>query len=427
MNLFTPAITLCDPELIKDVLVKNFDHFTDHQSFIDENTDPIFGRNIVSLKGERWREMRNTLSPSFTASKMKFMFNLVSKCAQTFVDYFKNHSDEAELFEGKEIFTKFTNDVIASVAFGINVDSLENKNNDFYTKGRDATNFSVFRIIKMFLFLFFPRLMKLMGQKLLPRETDNFFRTVINDTLRVREERKIIRPDMIHLLMEARDKENGIELSIDDIIAQAFLFFFAGFETSSTFMCFLAYELAINEEIQEKLRHEIDTLSEDEISYDSINKMIYLDMVISEALRKWPPAVITDRICVKKYSLPEATENHLEFTLEPKTQIIIPIYALQNDPKYFPEPEKFCPERFSEKNKEMINPYTYLPFGVGPRKCIGNRFALMEIKILFVYILKNFVIEKSEKTKEPIEFDNKFAMAIKGGCWIKLRERVSFY
>ncbi|XP_051166262.1 cytochrome P450 9e2-like [Leptopilina boulardi] len=428
LNFFTPTITIRDPEIIKDVLVKNFDHFTDHQSFVDEKTDPVFGKNLISLKGERWREIRNTLSPSFTAVKMKFMFDLVSMCAKSFIEYFNNHPEEAECFEGKDIFTKYTNDVIASVAFGISVNSLENKNNEFYTKGKDATSFNFFRIIKMFLFIFFPKLMKLMRQKVLPNKTDNFFRTVIKDTLRIREEKKIIRPDMIHLLMEARDKENGIDLSIDDIIAQAFLFFFAGFETSSTFMCFLAHELAVNEQIQEKLRNEIDNLTADnEISYDIVNKMTYLDMVISETLRKYPPAAATDRICVKSFSLPQATPDTNKYTIEPNSQIFIPIYALQNDPKYFPEPEKFDPERFSDENKDKINPYTYLPFGLGPRKCIGNRFALMEIKILFVYILKNFVLEKTEKTKDPIEFDNKFAMSIKGGCWIKLREKVSFY
>lgn len=427
MNLFTPAIMIRDPELIKEVMVKKFHHFPDHQSFVDDKTDPVFGKNIVSLKGERWREMRNTLSPSFTALKMKFMFDLVSKCAKKFVNYFNNHPEEMESFEGKDIFTKYTNDVIASVAFGISVNSLENKNNEFYKRGKDATNVNFFRILKMFLFLFFPRLMRLMGQKILPRGTDNFFRKVIQDTLRIREEKKIIRPDMIHLLMEARDKDNGIELSIDDIIAQGFIFFFAGFETSSTFMCFLAHQLAVNEQVQEKLRHEIDSLTEDEISYEIINKMTYLDMVISETLRKYPPAAVTDRICAEKFLLPKATPESSEYTIEANTQIFIPIYALQNDPSYFPEPEKFDPERFSDENKEKINPYTYLPFGLGPRKCIGNRFALMEIKILFVYILKNFVIEKTEKTKDPLEFDNKFAMSIKGGCWIKFRRRVSFY
>lgn len=81
MDFFKPVVIIRDPELIKDIAVKHFENFSDHQSFIDEKIDPIFGKNVLSLKGDRWREMRSTLSPSFTSNKMKFMFELVSKCS----------------------------------------------------------------------------------------------------------------------------------------------------------------------------------------------------------------------------------------------------------------------------------------------------------------------------------------------------------
>lgn len=233
---------------------------------------------------------------------------------------------------------------------------------------------------------------------------------------------------MIHLFMEARDKDNGAQLSIDDIIAQAFIFFLAGFDTASTLMCFVAHELAINPEIQEKLWEEVDSVTKNgdsDISYETVSKMKYMDTVINETLRKYPPAPVTDRLCVKSYTLPKPTPESREYIAEPDTAIWIPIYGLHHDPKFFPDPDKFDPERFNDENQDKINPYVYLPFGVGPRKCIANRFALMETKILLVNILQNFVLERSEKTIDPIQFEKILTLLLKVVLGLSFQEGIS--
>ncbi|XP_043480613.1 cytochrome P450 9e2-like [Leptopilina heterotoma] len=428
MQFHTPVIILRDPNLIRDVCIKDFDNFPDHESLIPPNADPLLGKNLFFLQGDRWKEMRHTLSPSFTGSKMKFMFDLVSKCSQNFVKYFLENSDETNVIEMKDTFTRYTNDVIATSAFGITVNSLQDRNNEFYLKGKDATNFNNFvRIFKMMLIRYFSTITKLIGETLVSRTTINFFRTIIRETVKVRKEKKIIRPDMIHLLMEASNNEEGVKISVDDIVAQAFIFYLAGFATSATVMGFVAHELAVNPEIQDKLREEVDHFTKEEngeISYDTLSKMKYLDMVISETLRKYPPNAMMDRLCVKKYTLPKATPDSKEYTIEPNSMIWLPIYALHHDEKYFPDPEKFDPERFNDENKDKINPYAYIPFGVGPRKCIGNRFALMEIKILFVHLLQNFILQRDERTKHPINFENGFVVGADGEFWIKLKKRV---
>lgn len=102
----------------------------------------------------------------------------------------------------------------------------------------------------------------------------------------------------------------------------------------------------------------------------------------------------------------------------------LPCFAIQNDPKYFPNPEKFDPERFSDENKDKIQPFTYFPFGVGPRNCIGSRFALMECKAVFFYILSSFHIEVSEKTQTTIKLrKNNFNMMTENGFWFNLTPR----
>lgn len=134
-----------------------------------------------------------------------------------------------------------------------------------------------------------------------------FFVNLVADTIRIREEKDITRPDMLQLLMDSRSKrEPGRELSILNI---AFIFFIAGFETSSTLMSFAAHEIAVNPDIQEKLQNEIDKIVKDtnaQPSYETINEMKYLNAVINETLRKYPVQSITDRLCVKDFELSAA-------------------------------------------------------------------------------------------------------------------------
>ncbi|XP_011869169.1 PREDICTED: cytochrome P450 9e2-like [Vollenhovia emeryi] len=430
-NFGTPTILIRDSEMLKDILVKDFEHFPDHLSFIDENIEPLFGKNIFSLRGDRWREMRNTLSPSFTASKMKFMFELISKCSHDFVNYLVDHPELCHEIETKEAFRRYTNDVIATAAFGISVNSMKDKDNEFYTRGTEATTFpsGLLRTIEIMILRAYPRFSRLIGLSLFPPATNAFFRKVVGETIRAREEQGIIRPDMIHLLMQARAKDSASvsKMTLDDIVSQAFIFFFAGFDTSSTLMCFIAHELAVNREIQDRLREEIlQHLAEGngELSYEALLKMSYMDMVVSEALRKYSPVIFTDRLCSKKYELPPSQPGCKSVIVEPGNTLMIPVYALHRDPKYFPNPDKFDPERFSEKNKDNILPYTYLPFGHGPRKCIGNRFALMETKIVIAHLLQKFTLKTVGKTLEPIEYcKNEFNLRPVGGFWIGMEKR----
>ncbi|XP_012231001.1 cytochrome P450 9e2-like [Linepithema humile] len=424
-----PGILLRDPEIIKDIMVKDFEHFPDHRSFVDEEVEPLFAKNIFALRGDRWKEMRNTLSPSFTASKMKFMFELISKCSSDFVDYLVEHPEICLAIEAKQAFRRYTNDVIATAAFGINVNSMKDQNNEFYTRGVEATTFSggILVMFKIMFLRLFPRLSSLIGLSFFPSATSKFFKKIVGETIEAREKHGIIRPDMIHLLMQALDKENSHKMTLDDIVSQAFIFFFAGFDTSATLMCFVAHELAVNRDIQDRLREEVEQhLSEedDTISYESLSKMVYMDMVVSEVLRKYPPVPSVDRLCFKDYELPPSQPGYKSITVKSDDVVFIPVYGLQHDPKYFPNPQKFDPERFSNENKDNIFPCTYLPFGHGPRKCIGNRFALMETKLLIAHLLRKFVLKTTEKTVEPVVFDKKeFALKPVGGFWISLEKR----
>lgn len=404
-----------DPEAFKIIAIKGFDHFEDRRGFFNEEVEDLWGKSLFSLKGEKWRHMRATLSPAFTGSKMRQMFDLITECSEGIVKHFMKRVENGEKIdvEMKDVFSRYTNDVIATCAFGIKINSFDDPENSFYTNGKKLMDFgSVKNGIRFFIGFALPKVARMFDIRFFDKIISNIFKSIILDTMDVRQKNNIYRPDMINMLMQVRDgtlqdqiddktkeTEDGFatveessvgkatvnrKWSENEIVAQCLLFFLAGFDTSSSVLMFAAHALVANPDVQQKLYEEIEETNQrldgKRITYDVIQKMNYLDQVISETLRMWPVAVQIDRMCVKDYVY---DDGKLNFKIEKGSVIAFSMYGLQHDPKYFPSPEMFDPERFSDENKANIVPGTYLPFGLGPRNCIGKcrDFLFMQKKL----------------------------------------------
>ncbi|EDV92623.1 probable cytochrome P450 9f2 [Drosophila grimshawi] len=437
-----PLLMIRDPELIKQITIKDFDHFINHRNIFGTDVtdnphdmDNLFGSSLFSMRDARWKDMRSTLSPVFTGSKMRQMFQLMDIVAKEAVECLNPNqmpSDGLEL-DMKDYCTRFTNDVIASTAFGMQVNSFKNRDNTFYLMGKKLTKFTGLMNIKFLLFINASWLFKFFKLSLFDKKSTNYFVRLVLDAMKYRVENNIVRPDMINMLMEASgmvqsDKEKSgpvRDWSDRDIVAQCFVFFFAGFETSAVLMGFTAIELMANEDVQERLYEEVMQVDSDleggQLTYEAIMGMKYMDQVVSEVLRKWPAAIAIDRECNKDITYVLDGKN---VEIKRGEAVWLPVCALHRDPKYFENPEKFDPERFNEENKDKIKPFTYFPFGMGQRNCIGSRFALLEAKAVIFYIMRAFRIAESSKSKLPIELDaGGFQLMPKNGFWLKLVPR----
>ncbi|XP_026729221.1 cytochrome P450 9e2-like [Trichoplusia ni] len=455
-DMVTPSVIVKDLETIKRITIKDFEHFVDRRRFIGKD-DPMFGRGLLMLTGDEWKAMRSTMSPAFTSSKIRlmvpFMLEVGERMIQVLRERIKNSKEGYVDLELKDLATRYANDVIASCAFGLKVDS-QSEDNTFYTMTKDITTFGLVRIIKVFLFRAFPSLCQALNIMISPPEVSDFFRTIILGTMKNREKDNIVRNDMINILMQVKKgqlthekeeadvdagfatveessigkKQHNFDWSDNDLVAQAALFLFAGFDTVSTTMAFIIHELAINTEAQEKLSKEIqehDARHKGQADYNSIQSMQYLDMVVSEGLRLWPAGGFMDRKCVKDYNLgrPNAKATK-DYIIRKGEFLTYPIWAFHRDPKLFPEPKKFIPERFSPENKDKIKPFSYMPFGMGPRNCIGSRFALCEVKVMLYQLLREMEVSPCERTCIPTKLiEDGFNMMIRGGGWIRFRIR----
>jgi cytochrome P450 family 9 len=432
-------------------MIKDFDNFQDHPQMLDPNVEPLIGRSLMALTEDDWRQMRSTLSPAFTGRKMREMFKLISNVGKQSIGTLKEQiGPEGKVADMEKFLSKFTVDVIASCAFGIEVDSFKNPDNEFQKISKSVVEIGTLSFgLKMLGLLFFPRVMQFFKIRMFKKEVCEYFRTTIIDVIEEREKKGIVRHDLINILMEAKkgkithiqEEEGPKEIaSVEesehgkskvtkvwtdtDLIAQAFIFFFAGYAGVTQAMAYSAHVLATNKEVEEKLIQEIDevrsSVGPEGITYEKIRDMKYMDQFICEVLRMWP-ALLHGRVCRKNYLLEFDNSSIL---IEKGTVISTSIVGFHYDPNYFPNPEKFDPDRFSDENRLNINMDAYMPFNIGPRNCIGSRFALMELKTILYYLLSEFKFEACEKTEIPLKFSKApFTIKPANGIWLNLKPR----
>lgn len=275
-----PIAVITDLDLVKNILIKDFNTFNDRYMFFNEKDDPLTA-NVFLLDGERWKPLRKKMTPTFTSGKMKYMFPTLQGVAKELEVAFKNSMTENPSVEIVDLLARFTTDVIGKCGFGIECNSLRDPSSEFLYQGRSILTNLRHNSTPMRMFMMaFPRIARKLRMRFLRDDTHEFFMTATNETVEFREKNNIQRNDFLNILMEMR-AENKTGMTIEEIAAQTLLFFIAGFDTSSTTMSFALYELARNQDIQDRLRSEIlDTLNDEELTYEATNNMQYLDQVI---------------------------------------------------------------------------------------------------------------------------------------------------
>lgn len=217
---------LRDPDLIKQMTITNFDHFQNHVFAFSEEHDPMMGRSLLVMRDEKWRRMRSTISPAFTGSKMRLMHSLIVETSKSFITSLEKQVDAGAIeFEAKSLLNRYTNDVIANCAFGIKINSMEDKNNDFYEYARKIAGFEGVKGLIFLGYIICPSVLSFFKVKLFDTDDTNFFRSVIMNNIEQRIKNKIVRNDMIDLLIKARDSnlkneqedEDGEKLEFVDI------------------------------------------------------------------------------------------------------------------------------------------------------------------------------------------------------------------
>ncbi|CAH1400040.1 unnamed protein product [Nezara viridula] len=405
-----PMLQIRDPELIRLVLTKEFSHFRERM-FMKLSEKDVLSQHLFNLDGERWRALRVKLTPTFTSGKMKAMFPLFVNCAEAFDSLILSKiGSEVDI---KDLVGRLMTDIICSCAFGLDINTIKEPNHKLRQIGAQLFKMKFIHKVLIAVIQAMPKVASKIEARFTPKETEDYVVKLVQDTIEYREKNNIKRNDFLDLLIQLKNKGTvgddlkdeiedqkcqPFELTIGLMAAQCFVFLVAGFETSSSVQSFCLYELAINQDIQTRVKKEIDETIERHggLTYQAVYEMEYLDMVISETMRKYPTLPFLMRCCSKSITTPNG------YKIEAGETVLIPVWSLHHDPEHYPNPEKFDPERFSAENKESIKPYTYLPFGEGPRMCIGMRFGQLQTKVGLIALLRKCRVEPCAATKIPL-------------------------
>ncbi|CAL8117834.1 unnamed protein product [Orchesella dallaii] len=459
-DLSAPIYFIMDLDLQRSIYVKDFDHFADRRQFTTEKSDILMRTMLISLEGEKWRGIRAKLSPTFTTGKIRKMFNIFDTSSHKMCDYIRKRVGSAGGdFDIVEAYSKYAMDVVANCAFGIDSMSFDTEPgalSTFEDMGNRITfKFDPIIFMKVIFAQIAPKLSDFLGVKPFDQESQKYFLKVIGDVMKQRRETGERRDDFLQLMLDAQkgllkseDKEilevmtgsqsdstgnsnnafvseanKKLKFEDIDIVSNAVLFLLAGFDTLQSLLIFAAYSLALHQDIQEKLLKEINSALEangGKLTYDSVHGMNYLDMFINETLRYYPPATRTERRCTKDYIIPGTNT-----VIEKGTLVALPIIGIHRDERYYDNPEKFDPERFLPENKAQRHPYSFTPFGHGPRNCIGMRFALTEVKTVLANLVHNFKLEVGSYTEVPIKYGNSGNLKPKdeNGMWLHITPR----
>uniref|UniRef100_A0A8C9E753 Thromboxane-A synthase n=1 Tax=Phocoena sinus TaxID=42100 RepID=A0A8C9E753_PHOSS len=492
-------IVISDPDMIKQILVEKFSNFTNRMASGLE-PKPV-ANSVLFLRDKRWEEVRSVLTSAFSPEKLNElgfsniqerikghvrahqapqrippthllkvghsymnvhntilsfrMMPLISQACNLLLAHLKHYAESRDAFDIQRCYCCYTTDVVASVAFGAQVNSQKAPRHPFVKHCRRFFATSIPRPI-LVLILSFPSIMVPLA-RILPNknrdELNGFFNKLIRNVIALRDQQAADerRRDFLQMVLDARHSTTsvGVEnfdmvrqvfsatectvnpsqqhqprllskpLTVDEVVGQAFIFLIAGYEIITNTLSFATYLLATNPDCQKQLLREVDHFSEKHPApeYHHLQEGLpYLDMVIAETLRMYPPAFRFTREAAQDC---EVLGQHI-----PAGAVLeMAVGALHHDPEHWPRPETFDPERFTAEARQHQRPFTYLPFGAGPRSCLGVRLGLLEVKLTLLHVLRKFRFEACPETQVPLQLESKSALGPKNGVYIRIASR----
>ncbi|XP_029831758.2 cytochrome P450 3A24 [Ixodes scapularis] len=438
-----PSLFVADPKLVKRVLVKDFLLLPNRRT--TKFLHPLLDNMLFVVPFDRWKVIRRISTPAFSSGKLRKMMVHVESCTRSTIKHLREAAERCEDLNLSQFYGNFTLDLVARCAFGTMLESHSDKSNEFVSYGTKAFGEGI--SFASVIFFLWPGLAKLLRLKFFNQKTLIYFKKLSLSVMNNRRRERTKQDDFLQLMVDAQESDmlfGDVEeekysdfdhdsqfqtdnamtskiLSEDEALAQCMTFLLAGQGTTQMTIAFTLYLLALNQDAQEKLRKEVDGCFEKHgpnPDCDVIFKLQYLHGVVSETLRMFPPGSRHER---------EATEDYVLGDTGIKVPrgcvVVVPVYALHHDPEYFPDPFTFKPERFYGENASSIQPYTYLPFGAGPRNCIGLRLALQAVKFCLFHSIRHAEFVRTSKTMVPLNFFKGFGIISSSNVTVGVRKR----
>ncbi|KAL1491451.1 hypothetical protein ABEB36_012049 [Hypothenemus hampei] len=370
---------------------------------------------LITSSGTKWRKHRKIITPAFHFSILERFIEIFDSNSRTLIRKLQNISLKDPIFLDPYI-SAMSLDIICESAMGLNTNSQNHQNQEYVNAVKNYCRIAADRVFSLWkhhdfgfkLSLDYWRARKCL--QVLHSFTNNVIVTRKREFRRNDGTRKMF---FLDVLLNAT--VDGQPLTHEEIREEVDTFMFAGHDTVSSSICFTLYLLARYPEVQELVRDEQNDIfgknTESKTTYRDLQQMKYLEMVIKESLRLYPPVPLIGRKITKDI-------QYKEHCIPKGTILGLFIYGINRDPDFFEKPHEFLPERFLEQNTNAKYPFSYIPFSAGPRNCIGQKFAMLEMKCAIGKIVRNFQLISNGKERL---LANELTLKFLNGLQLKLK------
>jgi len=405
-----PCIVTRDPALAQHILQKNHRRYL--KSDLTHGLIRYLGRGLLTNEGADWLRQRRLIQPGFHKQRLTALTQLMQAAAEQWSQSLRARLAAAGGLLRLDIHAEMTQvafDIIARATFGTSMTDAERHRLSTILTRIQA--FYVRTVRQPYLKPWFSAVGTFRRHDALSQELRELVRGYIRQRQTAPTAGAPVPDDLLQMLLDARYEDSGQPMTEDQLLDEANILLLAGHETSANALSWLFYLLARHPEASAQVRQERSTagLAHRAPAFAELPQLLYAQQVIQETMRLYPPAWILDRVALED-------DEFRGLPIPKGTLFSIYIHGIHRHPALWPEPDAFRPERFTPGQQPPIPAYAYLPFGGGPRMCVGNHFALTEIQLVLLEALHHF--EFRPVVAAPAETDPLVTLRPKGPLWL---------
>ena len=367
---------ISSPEFARYILQDNSKNYT--KSLAYDLLRVLLGDGLLTSEGAVWKKQRKMIQPAFHKRKLEELTGMMIERTEQTVCKFEKYAETGEFFNVLSEMTALTLDVISTAIFSAGVDDKADMVGQQIAILNEYTMDKLRRPIRIPAIIPTPFNMR-------ERKAMQILDGVVYDIIAKRRKEGVSKDDLLSMLMDARDEETGMGMDDKQLRDELMTIFVAGNETSSNALTWTLYQLSQNPAVTDKMVREIDEKLDAGVvlGFNTVHEFHYVKQVIEESMRLFPPVWSVGRRTIEEDQIGE-------FRIEKHTNVLIPLIYLHRSENYWEEPEKFMPERFAPEKRNSIDRFVYFPFGGGPRLCIGNNFAMLEMQLIIIILYRRF-------------------------------------
>jgi cytochrome P450 len=392
-------VSLADPDLAQHVLVRNHRNYVKSRSY--EGLRLVLGNGLVTSEGEHWRKQRKLAQPAFHRQRLAALADVMAQCVHERLEAWDalTPTGTAAIDVHQEMM-QLTLRIVGRTLFGVDLGRDLGALGPAITTCLHKANDYAESIVRLPLWLPTPSNVRFWRAK---RVLDDIVHRMIDERRRSRQERD----DVLGVLMAATDESGTERMSDADLRDEVMTLFLAGHETIATAMSWTWLLLHRHPDVAARVRDEaLAVLGGRAPGFEDLPRLVYTGQVIDEALRLYPPAWIVERMAL-------AEDRLGPWHVPARTIVAVSPWVMHRHPGLWPDPLRFDPDRFAPERADGRPKHAYLPFGAGPRICIGNHFALMEAKIILATVIQRYTLEVLHP--ERVAVDPRVTLRPRGG------------